>query len=213
MRLQLIPSVARFKSWALAVSAHSRGAAGVGGHFAFERGPGARVTGSIELTQLSTTHALKLRAWLHSMRGRSGTFYMPAPNRELVSNPCSSPTAQFGDCTGFSDGTTFSDLWAGYTTHATDASAAAGAASISLASAGSAAVGDWLLVGGQLVRIVSVSGGTIGIRPRLRSAVASGAAVYIGPVYALFRILEDAPIVPLVPGRSREFSIDIEEAY
>lgn len=214
MRLVSLPGVARFKSWALAVTAHSRGALGVGGHYAFERGPGARVTGEFEFTALKTADALRMRAWLHSLRGRSGTFYAPAPNRYIVENPCgSSITTMFSDCTMFSDGTTFTDFFDGTEAQTTSGSAAAGASSISLTSVGSGQVGDWMLVGSQLVRIVSISGGTVGIRPRLRSAVSSSATVHIGPAVALFRILDDAPIVPLIPGRSREFTVPVEEAY
>lgn len=62
------------------VNAHTRGAEGSGGHYAFERAPGARIDWSLSVAPMATADALAFRAFLHSLRG-ADTIRIPAPAR------------------------------------------------------------------------------------------------------------------------------------
>lgn len=187
MRLQTWPAAAKLSRWAFTVSAHSRGLSGAGGHYRFERGGGARWTGNVQIAPMVTADALAFRAFLHSLRGRSGTFYFTLPGRM-------SPIS-----------TTLS------------ASALADAATVQVSSASNIGLGDYMTVysigGTQLVRVTSKSGTTLGIRPRLRAAASNGAAVEAGSVTSVFRLAADAPNVACLQQRCREITLDIEEAY
>lgn len=220
MRQRTWPTFAKIKQWALSVAAHSRGDTGFGGGHFFERGPGAQWRGSVEVPAMCTAEALEFRAFLHGLRGRSGTFYLPVPSRAGVSGvtgalgSSSDDTcplrvdgqAIFSDCTDFTDGTQFSDTWASVGT------VPAGETIPVTVTAGIVA-GDFIVVTGQLMRVVAISGGNLTVRPRLRNATANGTTFAAGAVSGEFRILTDTPMVPLIPGRSREVQLDVEEAY
>jgi hypothetical protein len=218
MRLREWPTKAKVRTWTLAIAAHSRGDTGAGGHYSFERGPGAQWRGQLEIPPMCSADAVEFRAFLHSLRGRSGSFYLPTPSRNVAgADPCTNRTTgrtQFSDCTRFTDGKQFDDTWTGGVISGTlTAAVAADAASFAVSSATGLQVGDFLLLNNQLHRIVGISGTTVSVRPRVRTAVANGAAWQVGPVTALFRLMTEAPIVPLVPGRSTAVQIDVEEYY
>ena len=219
MRDQSWPAFARFRSWALSVAAHSRGMMGRAGGFQFERGPGAMWRGRVEVAPMNSADAIEFRAFLHSLRGRSGSFGLPVPGNDAA--PASNIVgeydtcnlvrdggkARFSDCTEFSDGTSFSDTWLPST------GATAAGDTINLVSSPVFAVGDLLTIGEQLVRVTAVNATSIGVRPRMRDDVAPGTAVTRGNIAPQFRLSSDAPIVPLVPGRSREIELAVEEFY
>ena len=219
MRNQTWPAAAKIRDWSLGIVAHSRGDTGAGGHYEFERGPGAKWSGTISVPPMTTANALAFRAFLHSLRGRSGTFYLTMPSHAIAADTCtnrSSGLTRFTDCTRFSDGTQFSDAWTAtaFSLSGTlTSSADAGATSVKLSKIGALAAGDTLLIGGQLLRVISISGFDVTVRPRLRSAVTGGTAFSAGAVAGLFRLTTDAPIVPLVNGRSLDVTLEIEEAY
>lgn len=215
MRDRTWPTAAKLQSWSLTITAHSRGGAGLGGHYRFERGPGARWQGSFTVVPMCTADALEFRAFLHSLRGRSGSFGIDVPSRaDAGTDPCHGRTAgktQYSDCTDYTDGTSYTDLW--ILSDALAVAASAGDDTLELDSAAGLQAGDTIVAGGQLFRIVSVSGDTLTVRPRVRADISDGAAVARRPINATFRILTDAPIVPLIPGRSRETALEIEEFY
>ncbi len=184
MRNQTWPAAARIADWSLAITAHSRGDTGAGGHYEFERAPGASWAGSFTVPPMSTANALAFRAFLHSLRGRSGTFSIAVPDRATAT-----------------------------TARTTATSAAAGATSLTLVDASGLQRGDNLLLAGQLFRIGAVSGGAVTVRPRLRAAIAGGTAGTSGPVVAAFRLAGDPPAVQLINGRSAAVQVEIEEAY
>jgi hypothetical protein len=182
------PSFAKFVDGTPSIEAHSRGGEGISGHYAFARGTGAKWRWRFTVIPLATIQALQLRALLHSLRGPSGSVVMPMPSR-----------------TGTAIGTT------------TTASAASGAASLPLTSVAAVAVGDFMTVaaasGTQVVRATRIAGLTVDVRPRLRAAVASGAAVQIGAVTMLMRLKGQAPRIPLLNGHSSPFQVELEEVY
>jgi hypothetical protein len=186
------PIAAKVSEWSLTIEAHSRGGEGRGGHYAYERGAGARWRGSLEVLPMATADACAFRAFLHSLRGKSGTFLWAIP---------AASAAISGTLT---------------------ASASAGAETITVSSAVSGAVqcgpGAFLVVGdltttGQLVRVTGKAGSVLTIRPRLRAAYASGAAVSVGRVRGRFRLDQETPAVPLTGHRSHAVELDIAEAY
>lgn len=218
MRNRAWPDFAKWAGDLPTVEAHSRGGRGAFGHHAFGVGGGARVTWSINVVPMTTENALRFRAFLHSLRGSAGTFRiaMPAPN---VSGSIGVPEG-YSDDTLHSDDTPFSDSTDStlmqLTAGATSATASAGATSMSVTGV-TPIVGAWMTVatanGPQLVRVTSFSAPTVGIRPALRAAVASGAVVHHGPVTATMRVIGNVPAVPLIVLRSKGFSLDCEEAY
>ncbi len=221
MRGQTWPAAAKIREWTVGIVAHSRGDTGAGGHYEFERAPGAKWAGSISVPPMAASDAVAFRAFLHSLRGRSGSFYFTVPSRFSGLGAC--PTrpggkAVFYDCTKFSDGTPFSDTYtgtggSGTIAGTTTANVAAGAAVIPVNDPTGLQVGDIIVVNSQLLRITGISGSDLTVRPRVRSAISSGATWVVGTVSALFRLASDAPVVPIVNGRSLELSLDIEEAY
>lgn len=222
MRLVTWPTgLDKFARWSVAPVAHTREHLGTTGHGSYERGLGARVAGRLDVVPMCIDDALTLRAFFHSLRGPSGTFYMPMPLASPVS--ALTTTAPYTDNEYFTDGTTYEDLYQ-YVSDAVQsttlfAGTAADADTIVLNAAPSRFVaGSWAIVGtlpsaGQLVQIVTVSGFTATVRPRLRAAYLSSTAVSIGAVSGLFRLASDPPELPLIPLRSAPFSVDIEEAY
>ena len=193
MKLRTWPAAAKYSGPELAIVAHSRGGQGRGGHYAFVRGKGAAWAGRLGVVSLGLADAFAFRAFLHSLRGRSGSFYL--------NMPAESSTPAVG---------------------ALSATASAGASTLAVTSAiwGSAlckagaflTVGD-VSAGGQLLRIVEVSGSNLTVRPHLRAAQASGAAVVLGRCSGLFRLDQETPIVPLIVGRSLPVEVRIAEVY
>lgn len=232
MRLRTWPAVGKFSTWRFTVEAHSRGATGVSGHYSYERGPGARVTGQLNIVPMCSADAVAFRAFLHSLRGPSGSFFLRLPDTAAhePGDDCGYPGGLtiYDDCTDHTDSTGFTDVFSSsapaYSVASTatlGAAASADAATVTLAAPSYTPrliAGNWLAIGdltttGQLVQIVSVSGLDVTIRPRLRNAQAFGAAVTYGPVTGLFRLVGKTPKVPLIPGRSSGLSVEIEEAY
>lgn len=224
MRLVNTPAVLKFATWSLRVRAHSRGHSPESGHYAFERAPGARWVGALSVVPRCLPDAFELRGWIHGLRGRSGSFYLRPPyHDEPSANPCTGALTKFDDCTQFDDGATFDDIWSAIVegTALLNGAVAAGATSVTLdtiSDAGLVTAGAYMRIGdretGQLVQIVSVSGSTATIRPRLREAWADNTAVALGQPEALFRLANPVvPSVPLIVGRSLAFELEIEEAY
>lgn len=201
------PSYAKIVDFARGVAAHSRGFTPPAGFLQYKLGGGARWVWDFSVAPILTRDALRFRAFLHSLRGRSGAF-------EIQLRPASGRACRYTDGTDFTDATTFDDA---YTAVASSAAAVAGAGALVFpASAlGMFAVGDVIKAGGQLLRVVSVdeSGSiTVGVRPRLRQALASGAAVHVYSVTAEFKLATDPPAVSIIPGgRSSPISISAEE--
>lgn len=205
------PSFAKFIDGTPSVDAHSRGGEGSSGHYAFARAPGAMWHWRATVVPLVTLQALQLRALLHSLRGPSGTVSVPAPNRGVTvsTTVVTTPAAPFTDGTLYSDGTTFVEL--------VTPPVAAGSEALPLASAAGAQVGDFMTVvtaaGSQVVRVAKIAGLSVTVRPRVRAAVSSGAAVQIGAVFLLMRLRASAPVIPLLNGRSVPFVVELEEVY
>lgn len=190
MRDRAWPTFARPRHWHLAVVAHSRGRPGAA-HSPFERAPGARWAGTVSLPPLALDEALNLRGFLHLLRGRAGTFFLPLPEPDTASGTLGAAVSAGADTLTL----------AGFT-------------------AAFAAAGRWLLVGtypaAQLLQIVtSAPAGanfTLTVRPRLRAAYASGTAASIGRVSGLFRLARGTPPLPLRVSHADPLDIDIEEA-
>lgn len=227
MKLREWPITTKISEWTTAVRAHSRGLSNLSGDYAFSRAPGASWFAAVSVPPMRTADALKFRAFLHSLRGKSGTFWFtpPAVPPTFIGQTCTGVGgyAVYSDCTTYSDGTTHSDGHTGSapTVYGTTAAIAADANSMVVTgfSSGRLVVGDMALIGSgaadqrQLVRITAVSGTTLTFAPRARRAVASGEMVQIGAVAALFRLAGQTPAVPLVVGRSEAMTLEIEEAY
>lgn len=226
MKLLDWPSVAKLQAWSPAVKAHTRGAAGAGGHYNFTRAPGASWVASLTLAPMCTADALQFRAFLHRLRGRSGSFWFAPPlDKGPAPVPQSCPLAGsltiHGDCTPYSDGTMYADTYTGVTPPVADTLASAvakGSATVTISGAAAA----YLLPGGlmrigthpsQLVRVVAVSGALAAIEPRARRAYLAGEPIEAGKVAGLFRLASQTPAVSLVAGRSHAVTLEIEEAY
>lgn len=215
------PTTAKVLPPQLNIEADSRGGASLGGHAKFERGPGALWRGKLDVVPMRVVDALDFRGFLHSLRGRGGSFLftIPAdvPDRYEVRK------TRFTDGTTFSDGTSFTDSWiatvaSGRLTAAVDAGAASLTINAALAAQNVVKVGAFLVVGdpesgGQLFRITSVTGSTIGIRPRVREGYEDEADVTVGQVEARFRLDQGTPPVPLDGDMSRSVQIKIVEDY
>lgn len=189
------PSTAKLSDWRITIDAHSIGGAGRGGDYAFEKGAGARWVASVDVAPMVSNDAMTFRAFLHSLRGPTTAFAFALPGAVRATSPA---------------------------TAVVDTSAvAAGATSMIIGAISDAArviAGEWVYVGtypsGQLLQIVSVTGGTtLAFRPALRAGYSIGAAVTIGNVTAAFRLRGQTPRVPLIPGQSRTMKVELEEAY
>lgn len=212
MRRVTWPRAAKIRGFSLNVEAHSRGSSTPDGENTFGVGGGAHFKGKVQIAPMTADDALDFQGFLHSLRGRGGTFYMEIPNGYT-----SNTLARFTDGTTFADNTTFDDLVAGEA-GALDASAAIGATSVDIGtlSASSFAVpGAYMWIGnlglGQLVQIVSLAGEVATIRPRLRLAFDAGAPVSVGRVTAEFRLNQNTPALPLTGFRSKDFELAIIE--
>lgn len=219
MRAVPWPSVAKIAEHKLDIAPHYRGGESRYGHTSFEIGSGAHFAGVLSVVPMRSADALTFRAFLHSLRGQAGTFglalyyvggaLVPA-SPGGVSLPLTGVSG-YSDTTEYSDGTEYAD---GTITETTlSALAAADAATVSVTSASGIAVGRIISINGQLCRVVSVDGTTVGIRPRLRAAAASGALVTFNGAVGLFRLDDETPAVPLIVGRSLPVQLKIREAY
>lgn len=201
MRLQAWPAAAKITAQAFAIEAHSRGAvlpSGIGG---FEIATGARFTGQVSVAPMLPNDAFAFRAFLHSLRGRGGSFMLPIGAWLEATRTGGAPTT--------------SSL-------ASASSAGSDTVSIALATGVTLNAGNLIVVGdpafsGQVVRVVSVSvGATISatVRPRLRVAFGSGALVRFAGMTARCRLVGNPPAVAIAAGgRSLPLQIDIEEDY
>lgn len=187
------PTAARVNGWRLAVEAHTRGVASREGAGTFGRGSGAHLAGEVALAPMTADDALSVRAFLHRLRGRSGSFLLTVPGTEFIAS---------------GGGLTSGAL-------------AAGASSATLTGIGGTENfkrGTWAVIGsvtagGQLVRITSVSGSTMEFRPHLRAAIGAGTTALWGPVQGLFRLSEQTPIVSIRPEGCPGLVLEIEEFY
>lgn len=189
------PSTAKLSDWRITIDAHSVGSVGRGGDYSFEKSTGARWVGSVEVAPMVSSNALTFRAFLHSLRGPTTAFAFTLPGAVRATGPTTALVAT-------------SALSAGATSMIIG----------TIADATRVLAGEWLYVGtypnGQLVQIVSVTGGTtLAFRPALRAGYSVGAAVSIGNVTAAFRLRGQTPRVPLISGQSRSVRVEIEEAY
>lgn len=208
MRNRNFPTFAKIRSGEPTVEAHSRGDQGAGGHYAFAIGGGARVVWNMSIAAMCTPDALEFRAFLHSLRGTGGTFGLKVPG-----SPVTSGTVGAQSLIVYTDGTTHTDGQP-YSDSVVSGAALKGSDSVTVtAPLASLKAGEFALIGSQLVRVVSVSGNNIFIRPRLRADAPAGTAVSFGAVVGTFRLSKSAPPVPLVVGRSLELTLEIEEAY
>lgn len=116
MKNRYWPRTAKIRNWGMTVTAHNRGAANSGGHYAFARGSGARWMGSLEVVPSRPADGQAFRAFLHSLRGRGGTFFLRLPATHaprIVSgtNPLGHDDTRFTDDFIFADTTVFADAW------------------------------------------------------------------------------------------------------
>jgi hypothetical protein len=234
MRHREWPAFAKLRSQSIDVGAHSRGGENRGGHYAFERAPGARFLGTVAVPPMRISDALRFRAFLHSLRGRAGSFRLRMPS--VSDAPASTPNPfgagyalgkiTYTDAFYFSDGTQYSDTYDQYASSVTGSATIAalsvkGASQMALTSItvpSALIAGNYATIsdasGTQLLRITSIAGATVDVRPRLRRDFAAGAQFAFGRVTAEFRLTGAAPVVPLlVGGRSAEVQVEIEEAY
>lgn len=221
MRLIPPPASLKYNQFSLRISAHTRGATPESGHYSFERSPGARWVGSLSILPRPLSDAADIRGWIHSLRGRSGSFYLAIPYHDKPVSSASVTYAIFTDDYYFTDGYKFDDIVT--TTEGTallDGAASAGDDVVTLDTISDSSVitaGAYMRIGdcatGQLVQIVSVSGSDVTIRPRLREAWADNTPVGIGQPLGRFRLAGAVPTVPMIVGRSLEFELEIEEAY
>lgn len=210
MRSVSFPTFAKWRGGLPSVEAHSRGGAGLFGHEAYELAGGARVVWSFEVVSMKTSDALKFRAFLHSLRGSSGSFTigLPPANRSFT-------VSAYSDDTLHSDDTPYADGGAAYY-GTTSASASSGANSMTVTGF-TPTPGEWMQVvtasGNQTVHVSGVSGSTVTFRPAIRAAVASGAAVVFGAPPITMRLIGATPVLSLVNGYSKPLTLDCEEFY
>ena len=217
MRSLTWPAAARATEYQLSVTGHTRGAPNREGVATFSRGSAARIVGRVSTVALSIADGLAFRAFLHRVRGRAGSFYMAIPG---TGYGIATTSVVYTDGTRYTDGTAYSDALEPTKGLAMlSAAASAGAETVSLESVvGPAlAAGQWcalgdLAAGGQLVRIVGVSGSTITVRPRLRAALADGTAVRFGGVQGLFRFPAAPPPLSFRNSVVSAAEFEIEEA-
>lgn len=194
MRNTFPPATLKYRAWSLTLSQHTRGAAEGVAHYAYARGRGARWVARMEIVPCSVADGLTNRAWLHSLRGRAGTFY-------LTTRAANAQTAAQGQAI-------------------LAAEAAEGASEMSLtitANGGALQPGTFALItttiGDQLVQVATVSGGTVSFRPRLRASVAVSSLVKFGVVQAEFRLAGAVPKIPFRLDHAESWQLEIEEAY
>lgn len=206
------PAFAKVADKVLHVRPHSRGFGSVTGFGVFEKGPGARWAGVFSVPAMCAENALRFRAFLHSLRGRAGSFSFTFRSEPAITAP-----AIYTDGTRYTDNTTYTDIVTAI--GALTASAAKGAETLTLDGTGgvSVSVGDFATIGDgaaqQLVRIVSIDGAEYGIRPALRSAAPSGTTIDFANVTGEFRT-KNAPAISIVQGgRSQPIDVEIEEFY
>lgn len=207
------PAQAKIRNWSLNVTAHSRGAGGMPSHPKYGRGSGAYFAGSLQIVPMSSDDALDFQGFLHSLRGRGGSFVLSMPS----GNDLTSLLSRYTDTTYYTDDTFYSD----YLAAEAGALAAAGGADGETVDIGSLSASDFVTPGaflrigeielGQLVQIVSIAGNVATIRPRLRFPFPIGTAVYAGRVAAEFRLDQTVPPLPLTGFRSKDFELAIRE--
>lgn len=223
MRDRTWPTFARPRRWSMTTRAHSRGRPSAA-HAPFERAPGARWIATLDIIPLSPDQALNFRGFIHSLRGRSGTFFFDVA--DFMPFTCATRIAaktQFSDCTHFSDNTAFADniseVRATAAVLAGDMPAGNDVITIAGAFADAVTAGQYLLIGAypgaQLVQIVAVVAAgeptTLRVRPRLRSTYLFGTVVTLGRVTPLFRLARAVPAVPVTVTGSPGVTVEIEE--
>lgn len=207
----------------LSLRAHSRGGENSSGHYGYEIGPGALFEGAFEVKAMGAEEALDFRGFISSLRGKSGSFYSRVPVvTPNTPDPCTAITTgktHATDCTTASDGTTADDDYypcaCAVGVIAAPIAAQANVFELPSAMVASGAVipGAFLLLGAQLLRVVSVSGLNVTVAPRVRSAYGVGTRIDAGAVFGLFRLDQDTPIIPLDGFKSSPLTIKIAEVY
>lgn len=220
-----LPAAARIVSHSLAIVAHSVGAEADGGRAAFERGPGARLAGQVDIAAMCQAGAVETRAALHALRGRHGVLLLRIPvTREPEAWGCAGATTGvlFSDCMSFTDDTSFTDAFqpgAGSSEYVGTATIAAGSDQMTLSAALVAApgMGPGMLLyvgapefGGQAFRVVSLSGSVATVRPIARASHTNNPAV-AGAIRVPFKIVGDTPVIPMLGRRSLPFSFHVQE--
>lgn len=204
------PAFAKVADKVLHVRPHSRGFGSVTGFGVFEKGPGARWAGVFSVPAMCAENALRFRAFLHSLRGRAGSFSFTLRSEPEVA-------AIYTDGTRYADGTTYTDIVTASAFITADAAKGDEVVTIDGTSGIPLTVGDFVRIGdsatGQLVRVVAIDGYDYGIRPALRSAATAGTAFEFANVTGEFRT-KNAPAISIVQGgRSQPIDIEIEEFY
>lgn len=208
--MQLWPTFLKARQRMIQVVAHSRGAVSAAGFLKYEKGRGARIVAQVSVVPMTAQNAFAFRAFLHSLRGK-GAFLFPFARGVTAA----AATSVYSDATQFSDGATYIDATA--TTLASAAAEAAETLTVVGAYTGFS-VGGFVKVADQILRVVSAAdagGGntTLGIRPALRSAAASGTTVELDNLYGEMRLVS-TPQVPIQRGRySPSIDVELEENY
>lgn len=207
------PSQAKIRSWSLNVTAHSRGAGNMPGHPKYGLGTGAHFAGSLQIAPMLSEDALDFQGFLHSLRGRGGTFLLAMPSGYDVS----STLTRYTDTTYFTDDTFYSDYLAAEA-GALSAVAAADGETVDIGALSASSFvtdGAFLWIGeqdrGQLVQIVSLASTVATVRPRMRFTFPAGTPVYAGRVAAEFRLNQVVPPLPLTGFQSKDFELAIRE--
>ncbi len=193
MRGTTVPATLKYREWALSIAHHTRSGPHDAAHYSFTGGRGARWVGQWQCVPSTIADGLKHRAWLHSLRGRSGSFNLVM--RPMPKGPpyCTATT------TGGAEGATSLTL---SSPSAPGAIVAGAFATVVTATAT------------QLIQIDSATvaaSPVITFRPALRSAAASGAAVVVGACVAEFRLSGATPKIPFRLDRADAFTIEFEE--
>ena len=218
------PLALKIQKWTLTLVGHTRGVVGQSGAGQTAEGDGARWRFSASIPAMALADARAARAWLHSLRGQSGTCLVRVPGRMLTLTPPALNDDNDSTTLTDDDGTTLltdDDLADTDGTGVTSAASAAGdtTATITNATTGALVAGTLAYIGvpgegtGQLVRVVSVASTTITFQPKLRAAAAAGTRVAFGRVFGHWRLAGDPPEIPFVNSRSLPFVLELEEAY
>lgn len=233
MRLVQWPSWASWRTRGFRIRSHSRGmqseASGegswtdeLGGHWLLH----------VAIRGRHRAHSVDLRAFLHALRGRSGSTRVPVRAAPLMpTTVCSvgvtGGKTVFTDCTRFTDGTRFADTRGAdpetVSSSAGSAVAQGGATVTCVQPAGAASltVGTLMRLGpidgdNQLCDVVAVSYSgavvTLTFQPPARRAYAIGTEMTFGLIEGVFRLesREDVPVT-FAPGGDPEHELRLEE--
>jgi hypothetical protein len=197
------PAALKWSKWSLELVGHTRGLVTTTGDGRAAEGQGARWRLSLDVVPMKTADALAVRAWLHSLRGRSGTCLIHL--LPYIGGP--------GGLASAGSGTLNATAAAASRTVVVSSVVHGAFQEGRLLYAGSATAGA-----GQLFRIVGVSSSgnihTCTVEPAVRVAIASGQVAYGGSGMATrWRLAGDSPAIPMTNLHSLPFTLELEEAY